>query len=179
MPTVCLVSSPAPSTPGRQAAANLLAEHITTGPRLPRLALRLLGDPNRVDDVVQDAYLRVFRALPRFQGNASLGTWLYRIVHNLCIDELRRSRRPGEVRDDEALAAPAPDPSDVGVDHADLGAGLAALSQKQRAAVVLVDGYGVSYVEAAKALGVPVGTVASRAFRARTLLRQALATDAA
>ncbi len=73
MSTVCLVSLPAPSTPSRQADANLLAEHIATDSRLPRLALRLLGDPNRVDDVVQDAYLQAFRASPASKGTPRSG----------------------------------------------------------------------------------------------------------
>lgn len=145
--------------------------------RLRGLAYRLLGDRDRMDDVLQEAYVRAFRALPRFKGDAALGTWLYRIVYNACIDELRR--RPGEMvaLGDEQLAgepSPLPDPGDVAVRRRDLAAALDRLSPDQRAAVLLVDAYGFDYTEAAGVLGVRTGTVASRLNRARTALRQAL-----
>ncbi|MFL6035812.1 MAG: sigma-70 family RNA polymerase sigma factor, partial [Gaiellaceae bacterium] len=57
-----------------------------------RLAFRLLGDRDLMDDVLQEAYTRAFRALPSFRGDASLETWLYRIVYNACIDDLRRRK---------------------------------------------------------------------------------------
>jgi DNA-directed RNA polymerase specialized sigma24 family protein len=53
-----------------------------------RLAFRLLGDRDRMDDVLQNAYVRAFRGLRSFRGDASLETWLYRIVYNACIDDL-------------------------------------------------------------------------------------------
>src|ERR671934_126486 len=59
---------------------------------LRALAFRLLGDRDRMDDVLQEAYVRAYRALPRFRGRSLPGTWLYRIVYNACIDELRRER---------------------------------------------------------------------------------------
>src|SRR5438876_835215 len=54
-----------------------------------RLAFRLLGSGERMDDVLQEAYVRAFRALPGFRGDSSLETWLYRIVYNACVDDLR------------------------------------------------------------------------------------------
>jgi RNA polymerase sigma-70 factor (ECF subfamily) len=55
---------------------------------LRALAFRLLRDRDRMDDVLQEAYLKAFRALPRFHRDARLGTWLYRITYNACLDEL-------------------------------------------------------------------------------------------
>ena len=67
--------------------------------RLRGLAYKLLGaDRHRMDDVLQDAYLRAFRGLATFRRDAHLGSWLYRIVYNACIDDLRRTkRRPSPV----------------------------------------------------------------------------------
>ena len=56
--------------------------------RLRGLAYRVLGDTNRMDDALQEAYVRAFRALPRFRGDARLSTWLFRITYNACLDEL-------------------------------------------------------------------------------------------
>jgi RNA polymerase sigma-70 factor (ECF subfamily) len=155
---------------------DLLVEHDR---QLRQLALRLLDDPMLVDDALQEAYLKASAALPRFRGESSLGTWLHRIVHNVCVDELRRRRRRAEKPYDEREmdAAPA-DAGDFSAERADLGAGLADLPHDLRVAVVLVDGYGMPYAAAARMLGVPTGTVGSRAFRARAALRHSLADRA-
>ena len=153
------------------AFALLVGEH---GERHRRLAFRLLGDRDRMDDALQEAYVRAFRALPRFAGDAALGTWLYRIVYNACLDELRRGRRRREVVLDDAAAAREDD-----VDaRLDLAAALAALPVDLRAVVLLVDAEGLSYDEAAEVLGVPAGTIGSRLNRARAELRTALKGEA-
>ncbi|MGI8810588.1 MAG: RNA polymerase sigma factor [Acidimicrobiales bacterium] len=177
MSTLALATSPSPTKPVATAPdcapfVELLAAHDR---QLRALALRILGDPGLVDDALQEAYLRAFRALPRFRGESSLATWLHRIVHNVCIDEHRRRRRRAEVPFDEGSHEGEPaDAADLGVERSDLSAGLAGLPYEQRATIVLVDGYGLNYAAVADMLGVPVGTVGSRAFRARIVLRQAL-----
>src|SRR3954452_18800338 len=101
-----------------------------------RLAYRLLGDSGRMDDVLQEAYVRAFRALPRFRGDSSLETWLYRIVYNACIDDLRRRREHETVEewDDRRVATPSgPE------ERLDLAAALASLPPELRAVVLLVD----------------------------------------
>ena len=145
-------------------------------PALRGLAYRLLGSRDRMDDALQEAYVKAFRALPRFRGQSQLGTWLHRIVYNACLDELERFRRTATVPLDGATEAVA-----HASDHADLVAGrqrleqaLAALAPHDRAVVVLVDGQGFDYADAAEVLGVPAGTVASRLNRARAVLRDAL-----
>jgi RNA polymerase sigma-70 factor (ECF subfamily) len=137
-----------------------------------RLAFRLLGDRDRMDDVLQEAYARAFRALPSFRGDASLETWLYRIVYNACIDDLRRRKAHEELSLEEwdERGAPLPAPED----RLDLAAALASLPAELRAVVLLVDAEGLSYAEAAHVLGAPAGTVASRLNRARAHLQAAL-----
>jgi RNA polymerase sigma-70 factor (ECF subfamily) len=135
--------------------------------KMRMLAYRLVGEASLMDDVLQDSYLRAFEALPRFRGDSAVGTWLYRIVYNRSIDELRRLRRQQPV--------PSPDPvsarfEDDVVARVDLANALAALPTKQRAAVVMVDAMGMEYSDAAKAMGVPVGTVRSRVSRGRAAL---------
>jgi RNA polymerase sigma-70 factor, ECF subfamily len=139
-----------------------------------RLAFRLLGDRDRMDDVLQEAYARAFRALPRFSGRASLGTWLYRIVYNACLDELRRSGARKEVPLEEWREA-RPERADLVEQRLDLEAALEALPPDLRAVVLLVDADELSYEEAAEVLGIPAGTVASRLSRAREALKGALA----
>jgi RNA polymerase sigma-70 factor (ECF subfamily) len=135
-----------------------------------RLAFRLLGDRGRMDDVLQEAYVRAFRALPRFRGESSLETWLYRIVYNACVDDLRRRHDHETLEEwDERLAA-LTEPEE----RLDLAAALASLPPELRAAVLLVDAEGLSYAEAAVILGVPAGTVASRLNRARSHLQAVL-----
>jgi RNA polymerase sigma-70 factor, ECF subfamily len=159
---------------GDEAAFEAIVRHYDPG--LRALAFRLLGHRDLMDDALQEAYVKAFRALPRFRGDSKLGTWLYRIVYNACLDQLGAARRvvtmplehiaehgdlrPGVV---EAVA-----------DRSELAAALGALSPADRAAVLMVDAHGFSYADAADALGVPEGTIASRLNRARALLRDAL-----
>jgi RNA polymerase sigma-70 factor, ECF subfamily len=138
-----------------------------------RLAFRLLGDRERMDDVLQDAYARAYRALPRFRGSAAIGTWLYRIVYNACLDELRRSGARREVSLDEWRDRES-DRTDRVEERLDLEAALAALPVELRVVVLLVDADELSYNEAAEVLGIPAGTVASRLSRARDALKGAL-----
>jgi RNA polymerase sigma-70 factor, ECF subfamily len=76
---------------GDQEAFAALVRHYDRG--LRALAYRLVGDRDRIDDALQEAYVNAFRALPRFRGDSDLGTWLYRIAYNACLDELERSRK--------------------------------------------------------------------------------------
>ena len=148
--------------------------------RLRGVAYKLLaGDRHRMDDVLQDAYLRAFVARDGFRNDADAATWLYRIVTNACLDELRRTaRRPTPVDPvgwDGPRVVPGPDEA-VGAADVTLRA-LAALPPDQRAVVVLVDGEGFDYEAAAELLGVAPGTVASRLSRARTAFRRLIGED--
>jgi RNA polymerase sigma-70 factor (ECF subfamily) len=129
-----------------------------------------------MEDALQEAYLKAFRALPQFRGESSIGTWLYRVVYNACLDELRRSRRSVDLMlhalDEEREGAR--DPAETLPRQSAVWSALMALPLEERAAVLLVDGQGFRYADAAAVLGVPVGTVASRLNRARPAVRRAL-----
>jgi RNA polymerase sigma-70 factor (ECF subfamily) len=146
--------------------------------RLRAVVSRMVGgDRDRTDDVLQEAYLRAFRSFDGFRAEADVGTWLHRIAHNACIDELRRGgRRPVPV--DTSTWDGATPAADGAVADADvLRRALAALPVDQRAAVLLVDGEDLDHETAAAILGVAPGTVASRLSRARRTLRQLIGED--
>src|SRR4029453_5950133 len=92
---------------GDERAFEAIVRHYDSG--LRALAYRLLGDTQRMDEALQNAYLKAFRALPRFRGESKLSTWLYRIAYNACVDELHSSRRivhlPLETLDERADSA--------------------------------------------------------------------------
>ncbi len=159
-----------------RAFAELVARHDD---RLRSLARRVLRDPDRVDDAMQDAYLKAFRGLARFRADSSVATWLYRIAYNTCLDELRR--RPVLVGADDRVevACPVIGPAETAVAKVEAAALLDRLGPELRAAVVLVHGYGFDYAGAARALNVPAGTIASRLNRARSRARQEMTRDAA
>jgi len=146
---------------------------------LRALTYRLLEDPQLMDDVLQEAYLKAFRSLRRFEGRSAFGSWLHRIAYNACMDQLRRSSggRHLSLGETGGLPDPMPDPGDVAAQRHDLAAALASLPPKMRATVLLVDAEGMDYRTAAQALGIPVGTVRSRLSQARRVLRRALSQD--
>jgi RNA polymerase sigma-70 factor (ECF subfamily) len=143
------------------------------------LAYKLLADRDRMDDALQETYVKAYRALPRFREGAEFGSWLYRIAYNACIDELRRNRRHTPAPPDAPEAvSPSPGP-ERSLDAAEtVRHALAALPADQRVTVVLVDGEGFDNKTAAEILGVAPGTVASRLSRARATLRRIIAEEA-
>lgn len=151
-------------------------------PRLRAVAYKLLGgDRARMDDVMQDAYLRAFRSYADFRGDAAVTTWLHRIVYNACIDELRRSRRRPPLHDIDG-GEYEPQSTHAGPERVVAGRdlvmrALATLPPDQRATVLLVDGEGFDHTEVAEILSVAPGTVASRLSRARTHMRRALGEE--
>lgn len=152
-----------------------------------QLALALMGDREEALDVSQEVFLRVFRTLAAFRGDASLRTWIYRIVINQARNRQRswmRRRRDAQVSlDDYASAhgeprASQPVGADVRLERRELAArmraAIAALPFDQRSALVLREFHGMRYQEIAFSLGVTVGTVKSRLARARAALRESM-----
>jgi len=153
-----------------------------------QLALHLLGDSQEALDLSQEVFLRVFRTLPRFRGQSSLRTWIYRIVVNQASNRQRwwrRRHRSHQVALETHTAAHGelPDarrsvmPDSVLQQREVAGRVWAALDRlpfDQRVAVVLREIDGLSYEEIGVSLGVAVGTVKSRLARARATLRCAL-----
>jgi RNA polymerase sigma-70 factor (ECF subfamily) len=142
--------------------------------------LRGYGDSALVEDVAQETFLRVFKALPSFDraGPARLSTWILTIASHRSIDELRRRRLETRSLDGTQTDVPAGDRADENaerrmlaklIDHA-----IEELSPEYRAAFVLREYHGLEYAEIAQALAIDLGTVKSRLNRARTRLREAL-----
>ena len=143
--------------------------------RLRRVAYGVLGDAGRVDDVLQEALLKAYRALPaRFESDGHEAAWLYRIVHRSCLNELRARRRRPELLGVPDTAVQATDEATLA--SLAVAAALAELPPDARAVVLLVDLIGLDYETAASALRIPRGTVASRLSAARALLRAAFAS---
>ncbi len=156
----------------REAFTTLLRRH---DPAMRRLAWRLLGDRHAMDDALQEAYVKAYTALGRFRSEARFSSWLHRIVHNACMDELRRGRRrPLAAVQPPDVASAAPGPERVITAAGTLQVALGRLPHDQRATVVLVDGEGYDHATAARILGVAPGTVASRLSRARAALRRSI-----
>jgi RNA polymerase sigma factor (sigma-70 family) len=146
---------------------------------------RTLGSADDAEDATQDTFFSAFRNLGAFRGSAAgLRAWLTRVAVNACYDQLRRrQRRPttslDALEDDAPVhlpdASPGPESSTLDLETAEaIQAALNGLPPEQRLVVVLCDINGLSYEEAAHAMGVELGTVKSRLSRARVRLRDLL-----
>jgi RNA polymerase sigma-70 factor (ECF subfamily) len=131
---------------------------------------RHLGRADTADDLVQETYLRAWRALPGFRGEASVRTWLLTIARRTAADQIRSARRRPTIAE-----MPPPDagrPDDTGA--VDVNMLMAALDDDRRKAVYLTQVLGLSYAEAAAVCGCPTGTIRSRVARARDELVEGL-----
>jgi len=150
------------------------------------LAYRTIGREEDARDVCQETFLRAFRALPGFRGQAKFSSWLYRIALNLCRDWMRRERR--------APLIPVPDDTDVIelatatgpsesiedlvarrdltriVEHV-----MARLPEEQRTAIILKEYHGLTFQEIADLVGCPLSTVKTRLYQGLSVLRRELA----
>jgi len=149
-------------------------------PRLYSLALRMMGNPADAEDMLQEIFLSAHRKLEGFRGDAALGTWLYRLATNQCLDYLRsRAAKTSQVTgtlDDEIGLADAGSRgiADRTVASIDLERALALLPEGARAAFVLHDVQGLEHREVAEVLGVAEGTSKSQVHKARLKLRALL-----
>ena len=142
------------------------------------LVLRIVGNPEDAADVTQDVYLRVWRALRTFRGDANVSTWMYRIAANTALTFVKRRTRAGKpVAPEEMPEQPVSDGSEQRADADVLEAALAKLPAQHRAVVVLKDVYGWSCEEIAKKMGSTEGAIKVRLFRARQRLADELASS--
>jgi RNA polymerase sigma-70 factor (ECF subfamily) len=158
----------------RAAASELMARHL---PKMLALARRMLPDPAEADDAVQDAFIQLWTHAARWEpGRAKFGTWLYRVTLNKCYDRLRR-RPTARLEEAAEIHDPAPGP-DANLQHAALTtaieAALAALPERQRAAIQLCHYQGCGNIEAAEILGISVEALESLLARGRRALRTRL-----
>jgi len=141
------------------------------------LAVRLTGNEEDARDVVQDAYLRAYRSIGRFRGEARFSTWLYRIVANCAsTHNTRRSRHRHEpLADDVVEAAPEADPvqaAETADLRSELDAAIRALPHRLRSVIVLRDVYDLPHEAIADELGISVSAAKVRLHRARRRLRE-------
>lgn len=145
------------------------AEIVAHIPRLRRYARALAGDSHRADDLVQDTLERALAKFYLWRRGSDLRAWLFTIMHNVFINQLRARRELAldETAEDGLQSAPQTDPLEL----RDLDAALKRLPLEQREVLLLVGLEQLSYAEVSKALGIPVGTVMSRLSRGRERLR--------
>jgi RNA polymerase sigma-70 factor (ECF subfamily) len=148
------------------------AEAIATQiPRLRRYAQALTGDHSAGEDLVQDTLERAWGRIGLWRSNSNLRAWLFRIMHNIYVNQLKAASRK---RGHEEEAAPDGSVRSTQEDRLqlrDLNKALRQLPAEQREVVLLVGLEQMSYEEAAKVLNVPIGTVMSRLSRGREQLR--------
>lgn len=150
------------------------------------LAYRTLGREEDARDVVQEAFLRAYRGLRGFKGEAKFSSWLYRITLNLCRDWIRRERRAPVVQPPEgvdavdladAQAAPAESVEDL-VARRELSRAVARalgeLPEDQRTAILLKEYHGLTFQEIADQLNCPLSTVKTRLYQGLSVLRRRL-----
>lgn len=184
------VQEPAPpvaTVSGDWRFAALVDEHA---PMVFRTLVRLLGTREGVDDLAQECFLRLYRALPSFRGEALVSTYLYRIVVNVAQDELRRRHREerplislaDEAEDwGERLRHPERNAEEILLEQefaAKVERALAQLSSVQRTVLVLYHQEERTYEQIAAVLGMPIGTVRTHLHRARERLRALIAETA-
>jgi len=150
------------------------------------LAYRTLGREEEARDVVQEAFLRAFRGLKGFKGEAKFSSWLYRITLNLCRDWIRRERRAPVVQAPEgvdpvdmadAQASPAPSVEELVADRemsAAVTKAMAELPEEQRMAIMLKEYHGLTFQEIADQLNCPLSTVKTRLYQGLSVLRRRL-----
>ncbi len=150
-------------------------------PRLRRFAYALTGNLDRADDLVQETCARALASADQWQAGTRLDSWMYRIAQNLWFDRMRANKVRGEVVDvDTATDIVGSDGRDVTESRLTLQAvskSISELPADQQLIIAHVCVDGLSYKEAAEALGIPIGTVMSRLARARRSLHLALSAN--
>ena len=156
-----------------QAMADLY-DHYSRG--VYALALRIVRQPNVAEEIVQETFVRVWRAAPSYEGGASCEGWLYRIARNMCLDQLRRQRARPEIEDtmesDSEHENPIESIADAAADVAEeawerlrreqVRQALAALPPEQRVTLELAYFEGLTHREIAERLNEPLGTIKTR-----------------
>ncbi|MCU0932902.1 MAG: RNA polymerase sigma factor RpoE [Thiobacillaceae bacterium] len=164
---------------GDKQAFGLLVEKYQR--KLLRLLSRMVRDPDEVEDIAQETFIKAYRALPQFRGDAAFYTWLYRIGVNTAKNYLSSRHRTMPTLSEQALDEDdEPDErlvvKDIGTPESELlskqmviavNEAVDALPEELRQAITLREMEGMSYEEIAEAMDCPIGTVRSRIFRAR------------
>lgn len=162
--------------------------------RIYAVCYRMVRDEHDARDLAQDAMVKVIQGLDGYDGRSKLSTWVIRVTMNCCLSHLRKQRLrrhgslPGDTAEDAGAARADPGirgelPPPHGVEHGEmrgiLSRALGSLDPQMRSVLVLRDMQDLEYSQIAGVLGVPVGTVKSRLFRARVALREAVEAETA
>ena len=152
--------------------------------RAMALAVRMLKNRQDAEEALQDAFVRAFNALPRFEWKSSFSTWFYRIVYNVCATSLSKKGNPEHLRldgdeDREALKLPSEDePPDVEYESKEfqriVREEIDELPRAYASVLTLFFVQEMSYEEIVESTELPLGTVKNRLFRARSMLRDAV-----
>jgi RNA polymerase sigma-70 factor, ECF subfamily len=191
-PKEACVPEPEPEAPGRRAHADdlvaacqsgslpafetLYQEH---GPRMKSVALNVMGNVADAEDAVQEAFLKIFRNVGAFRGQAALSTWIYRILLNACYDLMRKKKRRHEETSLEAESAADWRPSAV-PDHPlrlALEKSLSRLDARSRSIFVLFEVEGFKHREIAEIMKIPEGTSKNLLFEAKRELHRLLSPE--
>jgi RNA polymerase sigma-70 factor, ECF subfamily len=156
---------------------NVLQEIEQEIPRLRRYARYLRREPDHADDLVQECLSRAIAKIDTWQPGTNLRAWLFVILRNCHINEIRREQRIVSIDDESPTSGPTltvPGSQETRVALAEVRNAYLSLSEEHREVLLLVAIEGLQYEEASAILDVPLGTVRSRLSRARQALRQAL-----
>jgi len=155
-----------------RAFERLYRDHVG---RVHGLCLRMTRNPDLAADCAQDAFIKAWKALPKFEARASFSTWLHRIAVNTVLEKRRGSSNAEiAVEDPTEYETDAQAVLDTPVEEEELEAAIASLPQGARDALVLCGVYGYEHSEAATMLGIAVGTCKAQLHRARGLLKDRL-----
>lgn len=157
----------------------------THTPSVYKIAYSIMGNEHDAQDAVQEAFIKIYRALPHFRGDSAITTWMYRITVNVCKDTLRSMGRFRAIHaDDEAVFLEIPDsaltPEETLLSKESqkaVRAAIALLPTDYQLVITLCELEELPYVDAARILDCPLGTVKSRLSRARNLLLQKLSEN--
>jgi RNA polymerase sigma-70 factor (ECF subfamily) len=157
---------------------SVYATMLAAIPRLRAFAMSLCRDPDQADDLAQEALLRAWANVHRFETGSNMSAWLITILRNQYYTEYRKRRREVEDVDGVYAQSLAVEPTQLArLEHEELRAALAELPDDVRRALILVGAEGASYEQVAQACNCSIGTVKSRVHRARARLAERLSVD--
>jgi RNA polymerase sigma-70 factor, ECF subfamily len=137
------------------------------------ICARMTAIPSAGDDLAQETFLRVLRHRATYRGDARFTTWLYRIARNLCLEQIARHARDGQIAQRWSAEAPRESTSDRSDETAHLAAAMRSLTPEQREVLVLSRYHDLPFAEIAEILGCTAGAARVRAHRALAALRDA------
>jgi RNA polymerase sigma-70 factor (ECF subfamily) len=167
-----------PGQPGWPGTARDFEEiYRQQAPRIYSLACRMAGSPEDGEDLLQEIFLQAYRKLGSFKGDSTIGTWLYRLALNHCLDYVRSRQAKMKKMTESIDAQPSMEPTarrNTPIARIDLDRAIERLPNGCREAFVLHDVEGLDHKEVADALGIAEGTSKSQVFKARLKLRAML-----